>query len=207
MDRCFKIADGMTDRRSSAFQTWVDGYSECLHCALAHPSLNKDYAIQKYRVDPVPGARYCRHSCPRRDETDTDTCDKELSGWGNAKGLWLFAYPGLALNCFSLGFYTIKVVPLDCQTTLLEREIFVRRTPNATAAVPTQPEVDTFMDFMKQVGEEDYELCELTQKNLEKGIYSRGMLHPVQEIGVWWYQQLVLSEVQDWARKRGIGDN
>lgn len=168
--------------------------------ALTHPSLNKDYAIAKYKVEPIAGAAYCRHSCPRKNEAEIDgVCvTKDRSGWGNARGLWLFAFPGLALNCFSLGFYTITVIPLGPNRTMLQREIFVRNKPTRTAGIPTQDEIDVFLAFMKQVGDEDYELCELTQKNLDTGIYSRGQLHPNAEAGVVWYQGLVREMTAKW---------
>ncbi|KAI9005088.1 hypothetical protein DFJ74DRAFT_692793 [Hyaloraphidium curvatum] len=194
------------------WKTWVDGYSECYHCPGTHPSLNRDYAIQFYKVEPVENSLYCRHSCPRRDELPADACGRrrppkqERSGWGDATGLWLYAFPGLSLNCFSLGFYTIKVVPLSAGRTMLEREIFVRRSHASPAVarspLPTQHDVEQFMYFMKQVGEEDYELCELANLNLERGVYSRGVLHPSAELGVIWYQSKVREVVESWLRKR-----
>lgn len=36
----------------------------------------------------------------------------------------------------------------------------------------------------EQVEQEDYDLCEATQRGLEAGVYSRGILHPRNENGV-----------------------
>jgi hypothetical protein len=85
---------------------------------------------------------------------------------------------------------------------MLEREIFVRHKATPSAPIPSQEDVDVFMQFMQQVGQEDYDLCELAQRNLDAGIYSRGRLHPTAEAGVSWYQGLVRDNVAGWIKAR-----
>lgn len=43
---------------------------------------------------------------------------------------------------------------------------------------------EVYYKFVRQVALEDFELCEKAQENLEKGIYSEGILNPVKETGV-----------------------
>ena len=43
---------------------------------------------------------------------------------------------------------------------------------------------------------EDFELCEKAQENLERGIYGEGILNPVKENGVAFYQQRVRGLVR-----------
>lgn len=43
---------------------------------------------------------------------------------------------------------------------------------------------EDYYKFVRQVAMEDFELCERAQKNLEKGVYSEGVLNPVKENGV-----------------------
>jgi hypothetical protein len=43
---------------------------------------------------------------------------------------------------------------------------------------------EEYYRFVRQVAMEDYELCEKAQSNLEKGVYSEGILNPEQENGV-----------------------
>lgn len=43
---------------------------------------------------------------------------------------------------------------------------------------------EEYYQFVRQVAMEDYELCEKTQGNLEKGVYTEGILNPEKENGV-----------------------
>lgn len=43
---------------------------------------------------------------------------------------------------------------------------------------------EEYYKFVRQVAMEDFELCEKAQENLEKGIYSEGILNPEKETGV-----------------------
>ena len=43
---------------------------------------------------------------------------------------------------------------------------------------------------------EDFELCEIAQSNLERGVYGEGILNPEKENGVAFYQQRVRKAVR-----------
>lgn len=55
----------------------------------------------------------------------------------------------------------------------------------------TQEEFEEYYKFVRQVAMEDFELCEKAQENLERGIYGEGILNPIKENGVAFYQQKV----------------
>jgi hypothetical protein len=55
----------------------------------------------------------------------------------------------------------------------------------------TDAEFEEYYKFVRQVALEDFELCEKAQANLEKGVYSEGILNPNKENGVAFYQQHV----------------
>jgi len=59
----------------------------------------------------------------------------------------------------------------------------------------TGEKFEEYFKFVRQVALEDFELCEKAQANLEKGIYHEGILNPVKETGVAFYQQEVLKKV------------
>ena len=48
----------------------------------------------------------------------------------------------------------------------------------------TGEKFEQFFKFVRQVAMEDFELCEKAQENLEKGVYSEGILNPIKENGV-----------------------
>lgn len=43
---------------------------------------------------------------------------------------------------------------------------------------------DEYYKFVRQVATEDFDLCEVAQSNLERGVYSQGVLNQVKESGV-----------------------
>jgi phenylpropionate dioxygenase-like ring-hydroxylating dioxygenase large terminal subunit len=51
-------------------------------------------------------------------------------------------------------------------------------------------EFQEYFSFVRRVAMEDYELCETAQRNLERGVYSQGVLNAGKENGVLHYQQL-----------------
>ncbi len=55
----------------------------------------------------------------------------------------------------------------------------------------SEDEFEEYFRFVRQVAMEDFELCERAQKNLEGGIYGEGVLNPVKENGVLFYQRRV----------------
>ncbi|KAK0819993.1 hypothetical protein LTR33_015539 [Friedmanniomyces endolithicus] len=56
-------------------------------------------------------------------------------------------------------------------------------------------EFEEYYKFVRQVADEDFELCETVQGNLERGVYAEGVLNSVKENGVAYYQQRVLEMV------------
>jgi hypothetical protein len=55
----------------------------------------------------------------------------------------------------------------------------------------TDEEFEEYFKFVRQVAMEDFELCEKAQENLQRGVYGEGILNPVKENGVRFYQQRV----------------
>jgi hypothetical protein len=52
-----------------------------------------------------------------------------------------------------------------------------------------------YFKFVRQVALEDFELCEVAQRNLEIGVYGEGILNPRKENGVVFYQGKVREGV------------
>lgn len=164
--------------------------------------------MQTYQVTPKKD-HYCRHfaevispSIPDERMTPPTTPQESTNnGWlgflssfgrspseepetpaptnpgGENDGLWLYLFPNNAINCYSPAFYTLRVVPRDEGHTILEYDIYGKK-----GAHPQ--EIDDFITFLKEVEQEDYDLCTATQKNLKAGVYLSGHLHPIKENGV-----------------------
>lgn len=197
------------------WKTLMDGYQECYHCPTAHPGLNSAFKMETYKV--VPKTRYCRHYAeivrnePPKEEAPAAS---ELgSGWfgfgkkgaapapepvkkkkvnpgGEFNGLWVYLYPTNGVNCYSPAWYSIRVLPISATHTVLQYDIYTKK------GLPEE-EKKEFIDFLQLVELEDFNLCQLTQKNLNQGVYSSGYLHPTKERGVLYYQGLVRDMVKE----------
>lgn len=190
------------------WKTLMDGYQECYHCPTAHPGLNAAFRMETYKV--VPKNRYCRHYAEIvRNEPKPEKAP-ESSGWfnfggkkapapkkeekknvgGDFNGLWVYLYPSNGINCYSPAWYSIRVLPISATQTKLQYDIYTKK------GLPEDEKVE-FVDFLQLVELEDFQLCQLTQKNLNQGIYSSGFLHPQKERGVLHYQGLVRDMVKE----------
>lgn len=194
------------------WKTLMDGYQECYHCPTAHPGLNSAFHMETYKV--VPKTRYCRHYAEivrtdggemgkvveeeeqklwfgfGRKKAEKPQTEAKKNPGGEFNGLWVYLYPTNGVNCYSPAWYSIRVLPISPSRTVLQYDIYTKKGIAET-------EKKEFVDFLQLVELEDFNLCVLTQENLNQGIYSSGFLHPQKERGVLYYQGLVRDMVKD----------
>lgn len=166
------------------WKCFVDGYSECYHCAIGHPALAKDFILDSYKVTCHPG--WMRHSVDRKPANDApkpgkQTAKDSKASSGSADGAWLFFFPNLALNIYSPSISIQRFVPVSATETRMDIA-FYRREGVATE------EIDAYVEFAKVVDREDFDLVLGAQENVNRGIYNTGLLHPFREAGVIHYQ-------------------
>lgn len=184
------------------WKTLMDGYQECYHCPTAHPGLNAAFSMETYKV--VPKTRYCRHYAEvvrfadARSETISShkwwnpfgkgpsqaTPQVAKNVGGDFNGLWVYNFPSNGINCYSPAWYSIRVLPIGPSETVLQYDIFTKK-----GLAPSESK--EFIDFLQLVELEDFNLCVLTQRNLNMGVYESGFLHPTKERGVLYYQGVV----------------
>lgn len=204
------------------WKTLMDGYQECYHCPTAHPGLSTAFKMETYKV--VPKGRYCRHYAEVVKEEveipDDDVDADEESSWfgfgkkksaaaaeaaaeaerikkakkenpgGEFNGLWVYLFPNHGINCYSPAWYSIRVLPLSPNHTILQYDIYTKKGL-------ADDKKKEFVDFLQLVELEDFNLCQLTQKNLDQGVYNSGYLHPTKERGVLHYQGIVRDMVKE----------
>jgi len=141
------------------WKTMVDGYQECLHCQYTHPSFSVLYPPTFYAVSNH--TNWCQHFADPAKPDD---------------GLFLFFFPNCTLNVYGGGMSQFRVCPTsEPGVTRMEFDYF---------NVEEGEKFEEYYRFVRQVAIEDYELCEVAQKNLERGVYAEGVLNPVKETGV-----------------------
>jgi phenylpropionate dioxygenase-like ring-hydroxylating dioxygenase large terminal subunit len=159
------------------WKVWIEGFQECYHCPTVHPIFNKDFHLSRYQV--TNKMEYSLHTCPRR----------EVSSSGGFEGLWLWIFPNCGLPCYEKIFYTLRINPLSVHETELIYT-FMSRKDFSTE------EAEKFFSFVKDITDEDIELCEQVQRNLETGLFPQGSLHPEKENGVFYFHELVKHKTQ-----------
>lgn len=160
---------------SCNWKTYVDNYLEAYHVPLLHPLLGSALDIRTYRVT-VPEPSYCLHTC--------DTNEGAASS-----GRWLFRYPNLALNVYPDAMNVERIVPLSTGRTRIVYDYFSADvSENAVAAM---------FDMSTTTLDEDQAIVEAVQTNLESGAYRSGVLSPVHEVGLAWFQDRVRHDVHE----------
>lgn len=152
------------------WKTMVDGYQECLHCQYTHPSFSIYYPPTFYTV--YNHKNFSQHVADPKKRND---------------GLFLYFFPNCTLNVYGGGMSSFRICPTEKPgVTRMEFDYYHTESGD---------KFEEYFKFVRQVAIEDFELCEKAQENLEKGIYTEGILNPVKETGVVFYQQRVLDLV------------
>ncbi|KAH8803257.1 hypothetical protein F5884DRAFT_756545 [Xylogone sp. PMI_703] len=152
------------------WKTMVDGYQECLHCQYTHPTFSKFYPPTFYSV--TNHTNFSQHIADPKKPDD---------------GLFLYFFPICTLNVYGGGMSSFRTLPSpDPGVSRMEFDYYHQGSDE---------EFEQYFKFVRQVALEDFELCEKAQSNLERGVYSEGILNPVKENGVAYYQQHVKEMV------------
>ncbi|KAH8647447.1 hypothetical protein BGZ60DRAFT_423858 [Tricladium varicosporioides] len=172
------------------WKTMIDGYQECLHCQYTHPTFSKFYPPTFYSV--TNHTNFSQHVADPSKPND---------------GLFLYFFPICTLNVYGGGMSSFRTLPSPLPG--------ISRMEFDYYHSGTDEEFEEYFKFVRQVALEDYELCEKAQENLERGVYSEGVLNPVKENGVRFYQQWVkkavykqyaIEEAEREMLKEGKGD-
>ncbi|KIW67542.1 hypothetical protein PV04_06786 [Phialophora macrospora] len=155
------------------WKTMVDGYQECLHCQYTHRSFSVIYPPTFYQVHNHN--TYSRHIADPQKPND---------------GLFLFFFPVCTLNLYGGGMSSFRVCPGEkVGETRMEFDYYFDDGNGGTEGF------EEYFKFVRKVALEDFELCEVAQSNLERGVYSQGVLNQAKESGVLHYQQLTRKMV------------
>jgi choline monooxygenase len=160
---------------SCNWKTYVDNYLEAYHVPMLHPLLGSALDVKTYRVT-VPDPSYCVHTC--------DTVDGAVSS-----GRWVFRYPNLAINVYANALNIERIVPLSTTRTRIVYDYFASDSSADVMAL--------VLEMSRVTLDEDQVMVEAVQKNLTSGAYRAGLLSPVHEIGLSWFQSRIRHDVQE----------
>lgn len=155
------------------WKAYGENYLECYHCPSMHPGLCESLDISRYTIEPYPEHGLFHLYGPKRDGGMTD-------------GLYFYRFPFLMLNLYEWGSSIATVEPLGAgRLRHINWYLFSDISPekaeeNARSAA-----------WSAQIITEDLDIVTGVQRNLNTGIYDRGILSPRQEKAVKAFQDMV----------------
>lgn len=177
----YKFNSQITREGNFNWKIWTEGFQECYHCPTIHPIFNRDFHLSKYQVHNKD--HFSVHECPRKEKSST----------GSFEGLWLWLFPNCGLPCYEKVYYSMRVNPKSPNTTELIYTFFTKSNFETDEQIK-------FFDFIKQITDEDIEICEQVQKNMEQGsgeqLFEIGHLNVARENGVHYFHQLVRNAIE-----------
>lgn len=169
----FEYKKSLTFNIRSNWKVYVENYCEGYHIQTAHPTLDamiesKKYSVSSFSPKESRVEKFAIHSAPQRSGSPSG-------------GLWLYMFPNWALNIYSWGMDVEVMTPISPTVTQLELHYYSKIGQDAQSA---EKQLQELVETSKVIVGEDISLCEAVQKNLEAGIYQRGVLCKERENGV-----------------------
>ena len=155
----------------------------------------KTTALDTYYVCPATPHNYISHfSEPKASILNTSAFDS--TRFAGRSATHVFPVGHFSPNPGTGFMHLMRSIPTSATTTRQEYDVYKLKTPHAT------PEAHERMTkFYQKVVDEDFALCENVQKNIQRGIFERGPLHPFHEEGVWAFQGMVLKVLKEHVAK------
>jgi choline monooxygenase len=155
------------------WKVYGENYLECYHCPNMHPGLCESLDISKYTIDSYPEDGFFHLYGPKRDGGFTD-------------GLYFYRFPFLMLNFYQWGSSIATVEPLGAgRLRHINWYLFSDLSPEKAE------ENRRSAEWSAQIVAEDMDMNVTVQRNLEVGVYERGILSPKQERAVGAFQNMV----------------
>jgi len=155
------------------WKAYGENYLECYHCRVMHPGLCAAMDIEKYRIDVHQQDGFFHLHAPKREG-------------GLTRGLYFYRFPYLMLNLYDWGSSIATVEPLGPgRVRHINWYLFTDVSPEKAE------ENHRSADWSAEIVTEDLEIVTGVQRNLNLGVYQRGLLSPKHEHAVLAFQDMV----------------
>ncbi|OOF98451.1 hypothetical protein ASPCADRAFT_165042 [Aspergillus carbonarius ITEM 5010] len=160
----------------------ADNYNECYHCQTTHPDIPALADLATYSVDTKDGGIiHDAHSKP----------DQIAAGLRIAS---TYYFPNASMTVSPHFFFMQRFVPISPTRSVMKYEVY--RNKHSSDA-----DFELIDSMYKRIMSEDKDLCDLTQKNLNAGVFVNGELHPQMEKGPLYFQKVVRDVVLEHSRR------
>jgi phenylpropionate dioxygenase-like ring-hydroxylating dioxygenase large terminal subunit len=167
---------------------------QCYHCLTAHPGVAKTTNLNTYYVSPSPSSHggYIAHFNEPKPSSILESSSFDATRFAGRSQTHVFPGGQFSPNPGTGFMHLMRSVPTSATTTRQEYDVYKLNTPHANPQAH-----ERMTNFYRKVVDEDFDLCENVQKNLERGIFETGPLHPFHEEGVHAFQDMVLSALRE----------
>lgn len=147
-----------------------DNFNECYHCPTTHPDIPAFLNLDSFDSTLKDG--HIQHACaPTQEQIDLGV---------NVHSTYYF--PNVSMTVGKHFLMIQKFLPRSPRASTCHYEVFKARTSSDT-------EFHRIADMYERVMREDKALCESAQKNLDRGVFTAGLLHPRYEKAPIFFQQ------------------
>lgn len=164
-----------------------DNFNECYHCPTTHPDIPAFLNLDSFDSDLKDG--HIQHACaPTQEQVDLGV---------NVHSTYYFPNVSMTVGIHFLMIQ--KFLPVNAGQTVCHYEVY-------KAKGSTDEQFHLIADMYERVMREDKVLCENAQRNLERGVFKAGWLHPKYEKAPIFFQKGCREVVNaHWVREKEEG--
>ncbi|KAL5117567.1 hypothetical protein ACEQ8H_004460 [Pleosporales sp. CAS-2024a] len=160
----------------------ADNFNECYHCPTTHPDIPAFLNLESFDSDLKDG--HIQHHCAPTEE--------QVKAGVHTHSTYYFPMSSMSV---SRHFIMIqKFMPASPTSSKMYYEIY--RNKNST-----DEEFHLIADMYERVMREDKILCDGAQKNLDRGVFVNGQLHPKYEKAPLFFQNTVRQVITEHYEK------
>ncbi|KAI8942101.1 hypothetical protein NX059_000196 [Plenodomus lindquistii] len=165
----------------------ADNFNECYHCPTTHPDIPAFLNLESFDSDTVAG--HIQHHCVSTEEQLQKGLDVHST----------YYFPNVSMSASPHFLMIQKFCPTSATNTLITYEIYKNRNSSAE-------QFHLIADMYERVMREDKVLCTNAQRNLERGVFTNGLMHPRYEKAPLFFQKTVREVVvEHWTKEKEIG--
>ncbi|RHZ70299.1 hypothetical protein CDV55_104714, partial [Aspergillus turcosus] len=150
----------------------ADNYNECYHCATTHPDIPSIADLSSYSVQTRDGG-IIHDGASKPEQIAVGLCPAST-----------YFFPNASITVSPHFFFMQRFVPLSPTRSIMKYEVY--RNKNSS-----DDDFEKINQIYKRIMSEDKYLCDLTQKNINAGVFVNGELHPEMEKGPLYFQKVV----------------
>ncbi|CAO2651593.1 Nn.00g041630.m01.CDS01 [Neocucurbitaria sp. VM-36] len=155
-----------------------DNFNECYHCPTTHPDIPAFLNLDSFDSDTVDG--HIQHHCKSTPEQLAKGLDVHST----------YYFPNVSMSASPHFMMIQKFLPAGPNHSNITYEIYKNKNSSSE-------DFHLIADMYERVMREDKVLCDAAQKNLDRGVFVNGQLHPKYEKAPLFFQKTVREVITE----------